>query len=312
MLCVLTGFFLLAAGLCVLLFPHRKEAAYQALQTKEPQSKSLQTQSVHTDPELSNYHTVSLKESEIHSGELILVNSENEFWDPADETNLVCVFDGKTASYNVSDKNVEVASQVLAPLNQMLDDFYARYQTDAVLVASGYRSFALQASLLEDEIAQEGSTEAARWITQPGYSEHHTGLAVDLSIYHTETGLSESYDGTGIYSWINENAPRYGFVVRYSNEKQAVTGIAAEPWHFRYVGVPHASVMQENGFCLEEYLSFLQAYAFERQHLRVQCGDTTYTIYYTDQLDVPVPNDRAYSISGNNVDGFIVTVTETT
>lgn len=73
--------------------------------------------------ELSNYHTVSLKESEIHSGELILVNSENEFWDPADETNLVCVFDGKTASYNVSDKNVEVASQVLAPLNQMLDDF---------------------------------------------------------------------------------------------------------------------------------------------------------------------------------------------
>ncbi len=71
MFCVLTSFFLLAAGLCVLLFPHRKEAAYQALQTKEPQSKSLQTQSVHTDPELSNYHTVSLKESEIHSGELI-------------------------------------------------------------------------------------------------------------------------------------------------------------------------------------------------------------------------------------------------
>lgn len=253
--------------------------------------------------------TVAMTEDDIHRGNLILVNAKDALACRfLDDDKLVSIFDGKTGSYNVYDMNVLLSSEALASLNQMMDNFYRQYHTDTVNVACGYRTFDEQQALLDDEIAEKGPEEAAQWVTQPGYSEHHTGLAIDLSLYHTDTGASETYDGTGIYAWLNENAYRYGYIVRYEDEKRAITGIYHEPWHFRYVGVPHAYIMKEHGLCLEEYIAFLKDYRYEGQHLKITCAGTAYEIYYTDQMDVPVPSDRDYVISGNNVDGFIVTV----
>jgi len=276
-----------------------------------PESAQQAEGTASSAPNHTEYYTVTRTEEDLHRGDLILVNAKDEL--PCrflEDEYLVSIFDGKSSSYNVYDMNVQLSSRALAPLNRMMDDFYAEYGTDSVNVVSGYRSYETQEALLSEEIAEKGATEAERWVTKPGYSEHHTGLAIDLSIYHTEEGTSEEYDGTGIYAWINENAYKYGYVVRYEDKKREFTGIYHEPWHFRYVGIPHAFVMKENELCLEEYIQYLKAYRYEDQHLNVTCDGVGYEIYYTEDMEVPVPADREYSISGNNADGFIVTVRE--
>ncbi|NLB43301.1 MAG: peptidase M15, partial [Clostridiales bacterium] len=92
-------------------------------------------------------------------------------------------------------------------------------------------------------------------------------------------------------------------------EKRSKTGIEYEPWHFRYIGKPHSYIATEYNMCLEEYVDYLKEFQFGEKHLRVRDGDgKRYEIYYTDKLDVPVPSGKQYKVSGNNVDGFIITV----
>jgi len=256
------------------------------------------------DPVKSQYTTVSKTAEEIYAGDLVLVNQDAPYRFPED-FEPISLYDAKHDSYKVKDKDVLVRSEITEPLNAMLDDFYAVYHTDAVMVISGYRTYAYQATLLQNEIAEKGEAEALHWVTAPGCSEHHTGLAIDVCLY--DDGVREAYTGTGDFAWINKNAYRYGFIVRYPGEKAAFTGISYEPWHFRYVGIPHAYVMRERGLCYEEYIDFLREYRFGERHLLVSLGDHRWEIYYTQETEVPIPKDRDYSISGNNVDGFIVT-----
>jgi D-alanyl-D-alanine carboxypeptidase len=257
-------------------------------------------------PDTNAYTAVNRDLSDIHRGDLLLVNADAPYHFP-ENIDLVSLYDYKSASYQVADKNVLVAREITEPLNRMFDDFYGRYHNGAVIVVSGYRSYDYQQTLLHNEIAEKGEA-AYRWVAVPGSSEHHMGLAVDLGIYHRD-GTSEEYDGTGSYAWINRNAYKYGFIVRYDESKSDITGITREPWHFRYVGIPHAYVIMRKGFCYEEYIDYLREFRYGKKHLLVTCGSGTYEIYYTRDTQVPVPRDKPYSISGNNVDGFIVTVT---
>ena len=152
----------------------------------------------------------------------------------------------------------------------------------------------------------------AQTAASPGHSEHETGLAMDLGIY-TDAGISRNFIGQEKYRWICENAPQYGFILRYEQDKTQLTGYHYEPWHFRFVGVPHAGVMKKLNYCLEEYILYLKQFPFEKQHLFIEDdAQRRYEIYYVaadkDPVNLPVPLDAEYTISGNNVDGFIVTV----
>ena len=146
----------------------------------------------------------------------------------------------------------------------------------------------------------------------PGHSEHESGYSLDFSLY--EDGVQSDYDGTGEYAWINENCSHYGYVLRYTEDKQDTTGIQAEPWHYRYVGQPHAAYMQENNVCLEEYLTLLKNYSADVPLSVTNWDGEIYQVYYVaadtaaDSTYVMVPPDKKYTISGNNSDGFIVTV----
>ena len=96
-------------------------------------------------------------------------------------------------------------------------------------------------------------------------------------------------------------------------KKSDLTGVSYEPWHFRFVGKPHAYIMTQQGICMEEYIDYLKQFPFGRQHLQIEDYDgKRYEIYYVKaeegDTQVPVPTGRAYTLSGNNVDGFIVTV----
>ena len=88
----------------------------------------------------------------------------------------------------------------------------------------------------------------------------------------------------------------------------AITEIDYESWHFRYVGIPNATAMVNEGLCLEEYIDFIKNYTAGGLHYQVTTADGIYDIYYADSVQVPVPQMQSYEISGNNVDGFIVTV----
>lgn len=124
-------------------------------------------------------------------------------------------------------------------------------------VSAGYRSVSYQQKLLDNKIyeyrKQGKSASAARaaalkLVALPGGSEHHTGLAFDITV------PGQSFKGTKQCTWLAEHCWEYGFIIRYTAEKESITGITEEPWHIRYVGVKHAFIMRDENLCLEEYV----------------------------------------------------------
>lgn len=258
----------------------------------------------------SDYKNVKKSKEDIYKGNLILVNPDYEYHFPKSDS-LANVYDNQNGFYKVKDKNVEMHQEAMEPFNQMLADFKSEKGRSDIMAISGYRTKDFQQQLLDEEIKKSNKEEAAKWVAKPGHSEHHTGYAMDIGIY-TDSGRSEQYKGTGKYAWINQNCYRYGFIVRYPENKADITKIAFEPWHFRYVGQAHAHVIADKGICFEEYIDFLKNYEFGKQHLKVQSSDgRQYEIYYIKaglgKTNVPVSKQYDSQISGNNVDGFIVT-----
>ena len=115
-------------------------------------------------------------------------------------------------------------------------------------ISSGFRSYTLQKSLYERYCARDGKAAADRYSARPGNSEHQTGYAIDLNT------ITYSFANTTEGKWIAANCYKYGFILRYPKEKEDVTGIVYEPWHWRYVGVEYAKKIKDSGLCLEEYL----------------------------------------------------------
>ena len=298
----------LAAAAIFLFFRQPEEDAPnepQGVQTNQPVRSE--------EPRPSKMSTASgvpctlteLGEEAVHTGELILVNNQILFRFPR-EQELVSIYQEKSGSYYVRDMEVLLSPAAMGPLNALLDDFLEQGGSKSVNVVAGHRTEEFQQHLFDQSAERSGLDHAKKYVAQPGGSEHHTGLVVDLSILHSD-GTSGDYDGTGEYAWINENCHRYGWVVRYETGKEELTGIWDEPWHFRYVGVPHATAMAAAGLCLEEYIDELRRYPFEGEHLTVDCADGTYEIWYCQGTEAYLPDSGDYQVSGNNVDGFVVT-----
>lgn len=129
------------------------------------------------------------------------------------------------------------------------------------VVCSSYRSTELQHQLFEEDLNarmnkgmsyEEAYAATAAYTMPPGYSEHCTGLAVDIvSYYHQQ--LDEAQEDTAETRWLQSHCWEYGFILRYPSDKSSVTGIAYESWHYRYVGKEAAKFLTENNLTLEEY-----------------------------------------------------------
>ena len=155
------------------------------------------------------------------------------------------------------DRRVEPA------LTQMLDT--ARQEGMDLLVRSAFRTRETQQALYDNKIkrliaqgwsAEEAPQEAAKWVARPGTSEHEAGLALDI-VAADFTNLTAAQADTPQQQWLMANAHRFGFILRYPEEKQSITGIGYEPWHYRYVGPEAAERMYRDKLCLEEYLDTL-------------------------------------------------------
>ncbi|MGE5553331.1 MAG: D-alanyl-D-alanine carboxypeptidase family protein [Betaproteobacteria bacterium] len=183
--------------------------------------------------------------------ELILVNKEHAL--PADYVpDDLRVVEIPFLSSEDSPKKMlrEVAAAALENL------FAAAEQDGIQLVGiSGYRSYATQAEIFNRNATRYGSEEAANRVSaRPGESEHQTGLAMDVSAPSVNYQLTEALGQTEEGDWLEENAARFGFIIRYPEGKEDVTGYQYEPWHLRYVGVPDAVQIAEGAVTLEEYL----------------------------------------------------------
>lgn len=136
----------------------------------------------------------------------------------------------------------------LAQVNKLIADAQAQGLNISNNV-SGFRSYQKQTELFNNYCEQDGIEAAMRYSARPGHSEHETGLAFDL--IDNQGNLVESAEEA---EWIAKNCAKYGFIVRYPQGKEAITGYMYEPWHLRYVGVDAATQIMNSNLTLEEYL----------------------------------------------------------
>lgn len=116
--------------------------------------------------------------------------------------------------------------------------------------SSAYRSFSRQQQLYTYYVKTDGQTEADTYSARPGHSEHQTGLAIDLNAGDGSIGL---FMNSATYRWVSANSWRYGFILRYPEDKTNITGYMFEPWHYRYVGVETATLLHALGITYDEY-----------------------------------------------------------
>ena len=162
------------------------------------------------------------------------------------------------------------------------------------LMSSGYRDFKEQSKLYK-EMGSDYALPA-------GYSEHNLGLSLDVG--STQKKMEKASEG----KWIEENVWKHGFVLRYPKNKSNITGIQYEPWHIRYVGLPHSAIMQKE-FHTRGIFRVLK----EEKEVSTEVEGKKYTVSYykvSENTKVNVPANKQYEISGNNMDGVIVTVQE--
>ncbi|HEY9571461.1 MAG TPA: M15 family metallopeptidase [Metalysinibacillus sp.] len=168
---------------------------------------------------------------------LILVNQQHPIRQDQLPTDLVNLFE-QQRTYTLFSSDIQLRAHVATALQQMINAANTEGVTQFI-VMSGYRNLEEQQALYDEM----GSSYAMK----PGYSEHHTGLALDIG--STEGTMEMAPEG----KWVANNAHRFGFVLRYPADKTAITGIEFEPWHLRYVGLPHSERMHEQNLVLEEY-----------------------------------------------------------
>lgn len=134
----------------------------------------------------------------------------------------------------------------------------AEKQNIELFAVSGYRSYNRQVAVFDAKANQVGATAAATVVAVPGFSEHQTGLAMDISSRSVNFELIEPFGETVEGKWLAENAHKFGFILRYPKGKESITGYQYEPWHFRYVGVYAATEIYERQITLEEYFNIVE------------------------------------------------------
>lgn len=137
-----------------------------------------------------------------------------------------------------------------------LERMFAAAEKDGIHLAgvSGYRSYETQKSLFAYYVQTQGEELARRYSAEPGHSEHQTGLTMDISGSTGKCAADDCFAGTPEAEWLAAHGAEYGFIIRYPQGKEAITGYAYEPWHARYVGVDLAKQVADSGKTLEELL----------------------------------------------------------
>lgn len=178
---------------------------------------------------------------------LLLVNKNNALSSDYIPSNLTVVENRKKDKPN---QLLLLEKETHKHFNEMIKCAYDEEGLD-IVCDSAYRTLEYQKQLFDEQISL-GKDPA--FLANPGESEHHTGLCVDIAAYVDGEYYDEPEYLEKEYKWLHKNCSKYGFILRYPACKEDITGYPYEPWHFRYVGVEHAKKIMDEGITLEEYL----------------------------------------------------------
>lgn len=255
------------------------------------------------NPDDVKYTEVTVDKNQTLYGPLALVNSTHEYKFPAQaEANLVKIWDYRTAhtqgdtAYKTNmDKLLDGTAMVA--VHQWLTDFHKETGKRDAIIVSAYRT------------AEEQANPA--YSVPTGKSDHHTGFGITLKIYDGVNTFE--FESDPEYSeWLTSNAHKYGIVARYPEDKSEITGISDYTNYFHFVGYGPAAYMQANNLCLEEFMTVIKDYSWQKPLQVTDANGQKWLIYYTacpgDMATVQVPTNFTYTMSGDNEGGIIICV----
>jgi D-alanyl-D-alanine carboxypeptidase len=197
---------------------------------------------IHVNVGLNKPFYTDIKTIDNPNDQLVLCNKYNKLPNNFTPANLVSVPKG----YYVNDgKDYRLDSIAMAYFKSMADD--AKKHGINLKIISGYRTYNYQANLYNSSAVRNGKAHADKYVARAGHSEHETGLAVDIN------SVSEWFEDTKEFQWLQNNAHLYGFILRYPKGKEHITGFGYEPWHYRFVGVEVAKEIKEKDITFDEY-----------------------------------------------------------
>ncbi len=243
--------------------------------------------------------------TDVYWGELILVNDDHHYQFPANLT-LTNIAENRSQinGSNLYQINTSVLASTNAPTVEFMES--TAFQAFEALmkkhyeVSEGDTSVRIRAAYRTAK-AQESFSVAV------GASDHHTGYCIALDDATDLQYLESTH-------WTIQNAYKYGFIMRYPEAKSDITGINDYESCLRYVGVAHSTYITEHGICMEEYIELLQQNYKDGNRLAIKGADgNSYEVYYVplsgnEVTTLTVPSNYAYTVSGDNIGGFIVTV----
>lgn len=245
--------------------------------------------------------TVVLNKNEIYHGNMVLVNAQY----PLRQDHIAGLVPA-----DAQFPEIQLKHEAADALQLALEKISAG---NSIVPVSGYRSGEEQTNLYQESIRDNGLEFTQKYVALPNHSEHETGLAIDLGLNQEHIDfIRPEFPYDGICDEFRKVATEYGFILRYGQDKEQITGISHEPWHFRFVGYPHSKIMQQHNFAMEEYIEFIKNYRSDSRLTYQDEYGMHIEMYYIPALDeqtcVTIPREFDYQVSGNNVDGFIVTV----
>ena len=257
-----------------------------------------------------SYAALQVDAAKLDTGSLILVNKNNEYIFANNPEVVSIPTTGN--KYGLKDGNLKANPTALAAFNEMMEELYKNVAEADIVVMTAYRSKEYQDSLSNG--------------TPGGYSDFHTGLSFELKDGNKYDNSYDNIDTLDKYEWLYKNAHKYGFIVRYPADIEesatgknagksfsAITGVDNYAYVFRYVGIAHATYIYQHDLCLEEYLELIRTSHNYGSALSIKGADArSYEVYYFastgDTTELQIPTKYAYEISGDNMNGYIVTV----
>ena len=247
--------------------------------------------------------TIQITENQVHQGSLMLVNSSYAIRKtfPQELRTLPVICD--TESVYLTPLAGTMLSQLISACSA----------ENKIIPISGYRSMEEQTDLFRHSLAENGEAFTLKYVARPGCSEHQTGLAIDVAEQNeTIDFICPEFPYNGICQEFRRKAPDFGFIERYQKGEEQITGISHEPWHFRYVGRPHAKIMDREKLALEEYVQMLRSHRHGQNplpyHDNIGAVEVSFLEVPEGESTAAELSDKPFQLSGNNVDGVIITV----
>ncbi|MCR5816027.1 MAG: D-alanyl-D-alanine carboxypeptidase family protein [Ruminococcus sp.] len=294
--------------------PQPEPSSSESQQEEEPKEEenAIPDKNTYTRGKLAtDFKYVDVRsDSQLHSGLLVPYTFEVEYKGERPK-DLVSIYEylfseNKTQIINARSTQIYLTKETAEHFNALARDFKGQTGLATLMISDGY--VPESDDVKNNEYWDPSYTKAAKC------EEHFLGTSIDLLTYPGDGSFPE-FTGEDKYAWVLENMSHYGFILRYPEGKEDVTGHEAFKNHIRYVGYPDSQIMYDNNFTLEEYIEEIKKYDYKNQYILTDTHGGKYCVYYvpadkskTTNVPIPIDGDKElkYRISGDAKEGFIV------